>query len=110
MPRFLPFLRAIVGLSPKSHLLLGRPVPHHLLRWQVVTMVHDRRLSAGIFMQPSRSKTAGQQYCLATWKSYQDKTARWHVTTSLFPDEIDPSLMLLQECRRRMMMTPVGAT
>src|SRR5207244_2849253 len=108
--KLVPFLRAIIGLSSKTPLFLGRPVPPGMHSWQALAVVHDRRLSAGIFTKPAKSKTAGCVYCLVTWKSFQDKAGRWHVSTALFPDEIDPALMLLQECRRRMAMTTTAAS
>jgi hypothetical protein len=57
-------------------------------------------LSAGIFTEPPRKKGGDKIYRLAVWKSYQSKTGQWIVSTSFFPDEIDPALRLLGDCRQ----------
>ena len=94
------FLRLLIGLKPKSTFVLGRPVPPSLRRSTPLIVRHDRRISAGIFTQPPKKKGGDTVYRLAVWKSYQTKLGRWVVSTSFFPDEIDPALRLLDDCRR----------
>lgn len=93
-------LRLVIGLKPKSAFVFGRPVPPSLRKATALIVKHDRRLSAGIFTEPPRKKGGDTVYRLAMWKSYQTPLGRWVVSTSFFPDEIDPALRLLDDCRR----------
>lgn len=104
------FLRLIIGLSPKPTFVLGRPVPPALRRWTPLSVQHDRRVSAGIFAQRASSKSSPTVYRIAIWKAFQHpSTTKWIVTTTLFPDEIDPALRLLDECRRALPLTDGAA-
>lgn len=95
------FLRFLTGISARPHLVLGRPIPPGLHKWKPLMVKHDHRISAGIFSHSSRSKTAKTVYRAIVWKSFQKSPGgRWAVSTSLFPDELDPALRLLDECRR----------
>lgn len=102
---FVRFLRFITGVKPKPTFVLGRPIPPSLRRATPVSLKHDRRISAGIFSEPPRKEGGDKVYRLAVWKSYQTPAKRWQVSTSFFPDEIDPALRLLEECRRSMPST-----
>ncbi len=94
------FLRFMVGIKPKQNFVLGRPVPPSLRKATVLVVKHDRRVSAGIFFEPPRKTGGDKVYRLSVWKSYQMKTGKWVVSTGFFPDEIDPALRLLEDCRR----------
>lgn len=94
------FLRLVIGLKPPSTLVFGRPIPPSLRQTTPVVVKHDRRLSAGIFTEPPRKPGGDTVYRLALWKSSQTKSGRWVVSTSFSPDEIDPALRLLGECRQ----------
>lgn len=96
------FLCSIIGLSTKPTFVLGRPLPPGLKGYTAESVVHDRRLSAGIFSQTSRAKSKAKLYRLVVWKAYQEPGGRWRVSTSLFADEIDPALGLTLEARRRL--------
>lgn len=96
----LRLLRLVIGIRPKSTFILGRPVPASMRKAKPLVVRHDRRLSAGIFSEPPRRKGSDSVYRLAVWKSYQTPLGRWVVSTSFFPDEIDPALRLLDDCRR----------
>ncbi len=100
------FFRLLVGLKPRQSFVLGRPVPPSVIRWQPLAVQHDRRISAGIFAQKSKSKTSPLVYRLVIWKAYQmPKSTKWIVSTSLFPDEIDPAIRLMEDCRRQLALT-----
>ena len=104
------FLRLLIGLKPRQTLVLGRPVPPALQRWTPLVIRHDRRVSAGIFALKSKAKTADLVYRLAIWKAFQSpKSHEWIVSMSLFPDEIDPALRLLADCRRELPLKAEGA-
>jgi hypothetical protein len=96
----LKLLRLVIGLKPTSAFVLGRPIPPGLRRATPIVVKHDRRISAGIFTEPPRKKGGDRIFRLSVWKSYQTKRGEWVVSTSFFPDEIDPALRLLSECRQ----------
>lgn len=99
MVRFLSFLiGGYRGRKPKF--LLGRPIPPSVRNSEALAVKHDRRISAGIFSDAPKKKGKDRSYRLVVWKSYQNKTGQWQTSTSFFPDEIDPALRLLNECRQ----------
>ena len=96
------FFRFIAGVKTKPTFILGRPIPASLRKATVLVVKHDRRVSAGIFTEPPRKTGGDKVYRLAIWKSYQLTTGKWVLSTGFFPDEIDPALRLLDDCRRSM--------
>jgi hypothetical protein len=99
MPSLRMLFRAVIGL-PIRATLDGRPLPNTVAGYTPVAVVHDRRLSAGIFTL-SRRKSA-PLYRLVAWRTYTDKQGQERATTSLHRDEIDPILRLLDQCGRRL--------
>ncbi len=99
---FVRFFRFLTGIQPRSMMVHGRPVPPGVRKATPLVVRHDRRLSAGFFVEGPRKKGKDKAYRLVVWKSYQNKVGKWIVSTSFFPDEIDPALRLLEECRRNM--------
>ena len=91
--------RAVIGL-PNRTTLDGRPLPSSLAGYTPVAVVHDRRLSAGIF--ELRRRKAAPLYRIVAWRTYADKQGHERATTSLHRDEIDPVLRLVDQCSRRL--------
>lgn len=98
----LRLVRFLLGVKPRQNFILGRPIPPSLRKATALVVKHDRRVSAGIFTEPPRKNGGDKVYRLAVWKSYQLKTGKWAISTGFFPDEIDPALRLLEDCRRSM--------
>ena len=97
---FRNFVRSIIGL-PSRRTLGGRPVPASVAQCRPVTVIHDRRLSVGVFaVQQRRGKEP--LYRVVAWRTYTDRQKKEHATTSLHRDEIDPVLRLVEECARRL--------
>jgi hypothetical protein len=91
--------RAVIGL-PIRTTLDGRPLPSSLAGYTATAVVHDRRLSAGIF-ELRRGKSA-PLYRIVAWRTYADKQGRERATMSLHRDEIDPAIRLVEQCGRRL--------
>ena len=83
--------RAVIGL-PIRTTLEGRPLPSSLAGYTATAVVHDRRLSAGIFELRGRVGAAVPHRRLAS--TYADKQGCEHATMSLHRDEIDPAIRL----------------
>lgn len=101
MSKLRTLLRAVIGL-PTVHTLEGRPLPGAADGCKVVAVAHDRRLSAGVFRMPSKAKKAPPRYKIIAWRTYRDGRSHERATTTLFRDEIDPVLRLLQQCGDRL--------
>ena len=99
MLSFRMLFRAVVGL-PTRATLDGRPLPSTLTSYTPVAVVHDRRLSAGIF--ELRRRRADPLYRVVAWRTYADRQGRERATMSLHRDEIDPVLRLLDQAGRRL--------
>ena len=93
-------LRAVIGL-PTRRTLDGRPMPAAVEDAKPVVVIHDRRLSAGIFAM-QRRKNAAIQYRIIAWRTYADRQGRERATMNLHRDEVDPVLRLLAECAQRL--------
>ncbi len=95
MPRKLTSLaKAVFGLQ-RATTLDGRPVPQSVNGWKSVAIVHDRRLSAGIFSKRRKRKSPAV-YRIVVWRTYRDKKAgKERATTTLHADEIEPVLDLV---------------
>ena len=95
MPRKLTSLaKAVFGLQ-RATTLDGRPVPQSVQKWRPAAVVHDRRLSAGIFSH-RRKKKSPAIYRLVVWRTYRDKkVGKERATTTLHADEIEPVLDLV---------------
>ncbi len=80
----------------------GRPVPENLRSCKAVAVVHDRRLSAGIFEMPRKNRREVPRYRVVVWRTYRDgKTKRERASTTLYRDEVDPALRLVAQCGDR---------
>jgi hypothetical protein len=88
--------RRVLGLKVRTT-CDGRPLPAALEDAVPMVVVHDRRLTAGVFEHPRR-KGAPSHYRVVAWRTYADKRGREHATLSLHRDEVDPALRLLAEC------------
>ena len=99
MRKLSSLVRAVFGLSGPST-LDGRPLPQSVRGWRAVVVVHDRRLSAGIFAL-RRRKSAGL-YRIVAWRTYRGKTGNEQATSTLHRDELDPVSRLIQQCAERM--------
>jgi hypothetical protein len=97
---FRNFLRSIIGL-PTRRILDGRPVPSSVAQCTPVIVVHDRRLSVGVF-STRRRRGRAPQYRIVSWRTYTDRQKKERASTSLHRDEIDPVLRMLEECVRRL--------
>ena len=95
------FLKRVCGLDV-SHRHDGRILPSSLRGCTPVVIVHDRRLSAGIFEMRRKRKRSNPVYRLVTWKTYRLRSGTECATTVLHRDEIDPALALLAKCGERM--------
>ena len=93
-------VRAVIGLPIKSS-LDGRPLPSMLGGCQPVVVVHDRRLSVGIFM-PRRQRNKAPQYRVVAWRTFADRQGKERASVNLHRDELDPVLSMMQECYRRL--------
>ncbi|MFN0019477.1 MAG: hypothetical protein ACKVP0_14550 [Pirellulaceae bacterium] len=97
---FRNFVRSIIGL-PARRTLDGRPVPPSVAASTPVAVVHDRRLSVGVF-STQRKKGQPVQFRVVAWRTYTDRQKKERATTSLHRDELDPVLHMLGECLRRL--------
>ena len=104
---FRNFVRSIIGL-PTRCTLNGRPVPASVSGCMPVTVVHDRRLSVGVF-STKRRRGQAPQYRIVSWRTYTDRAKKERATTSLHRDELDPVLRMLEECARRLSVAEVGS-
>ncbi len=87
-------VKAVCGLRT-AKTLDGRPVPQSVNGWKSVAIVHDRRLSAGIFSK-RRKRKSPDVYRIVVWRTYRDKKAgKERATTTLHADEIEPVLDLV---------------
>jgi hypothetical protein len=100
MFKFRDLLRAVIGL-PTRRTLDGRPLPVTVENAKPVVVVHDRRLSAGIFAV-ERRKNVPVHYRIVAWRTYADRQGRERATMNLHRDEVDPVLRLLAECTQRL--------
>jgi len=103
MSKFSTLLRAVIGL-PLSTTVNGRAVPRSLHGATPVSVVHDRRLSVGLFVI-RRGRKGASLYKLVAWRTYTDKTGKEQASLSLYRDEIDPVLRLVQQCEQRLPAT-----
>lgn len=103
MTKLRSLFRAVVGLSaPRT--LDSRPLPSSAIGLQPVAVVHDRRLSAGVFAVP-RKKSKTPLYRLIVWRTYRDAKGKESATVNLFRDEVDPAFRLMQQAVERIPMT-----
>ncbi len=100
MFRFRHLLRAVIGLSTRPT-PDGRALPAAVEGAKPVVVVHDRRLSAGIFAT-QRRKNAAIHYRIVAWRTYADLQGNERATTNLHRDEVDPVLRILSECAQRL--------
>ncbi len=101
MPKFGTLLRGVFGLSRRAT-LDGRAFPDSLRGCTPVVVVHDRRLSAGIFALSRKRRKSGKLYRIVAWRTYRDKKGTECASTALYRDELDPVLRLIQQCVERM--------
>lgn len=101
MSTFRTLLKAVVGLKT-AHTLDGHPLPRIVEGCKPVAVAHDRRLSAGIFRVPGNGKRSSSRFKIVAWRTFQDSGGHERATTTLYRDEIDPILRLLQQCGDRL--------
>ena len=113
MPKLKYLVKAVFGLQ-RAKMLDGRPVPQSVNGCKAVALVHDRRLSAGIFELPRKRKKSPPVYRVVTWRTYRQSITknerrskagraytqkrvshRERATTTLHADEIEPVLDLV---------------
>ena len=100
MQGFRKLVKAVVGLKT-AKTLDGRPTPQSVQTWELAAVVHDRRLSAGIFSRRRRKKSPAV-YRIVVWRTYRDKkAAKERATTTLHADEIEPVLDLVTKLGNR---------
>jgi hypothetical protein len=100
MTKFTSLLKAVCGISTKPALSDGTPVPISLQGWEPLAVVQDRRLCGGVFMRSGRSRMPS--YRLVIWRTYRDRTGKENASTTLFRDQIDPALALMNLLAQRM--------
>ena len=94
-------VKSVCGIRT-SHHHDGRLLPTSLHGCTPVVIMHDRRLSAGIFEMRRNRKSSSPVYRLVAWKTYRLSTGTERATTVLHRDEIDPALALLARCGERL--------
>lgn len=121
MPKLKYLARAVFGLPTKVTTLDGFPVPESVRGCKAIAVIHDRRLSAGIFELPRKKKKSPVSYRVVTWRTYRQSITRnerrfkagraytekrvshrERATTSLHRDELDPMLDLLAKLGERL--------
>lgn len=102
MSRLTYLFKSVCGLSTQRR-LDGRLLPASAQGCKPVVIVHDRRLSAGVFEVRRRGrKSKTPLYRVAVWRTYRLRSGTERATTQLFRDELDPALALLAKCAERM--------
>ncbi len=105
MPKLRTLVQAVCGLHT-AKTLDGRPIPRSVNDWKSVAVVHDRRLSAGIFSKRRKRKSPAV-YRIVVWRTYRDKKAgKERATTTLHADEIEPVLDLVAKLGDRFVIIP----
>lgn len=117
MPKLSKLVKAVLGLPTTTKTLDGRPLPESVRGCKPVAVVHDRRLSAGIFEIPVKGKKSSGIYRIVTWRTYRHSATskQWRslpsgrsymrkqvshaerATTTLHADEIEPMLDLVNK-------------
>lgn len=100
MSKLSTLFRAVIGL-PLSTTVNGRALPRSLHGATPVVVVHDRRLSVGLFAS-GKSHKGVRQYKFVAWRTYTDKAGKEQASLSLHRDEIDPVLRLVRQCEERL--------
>ena len=94
--------KSVCGIRTSRH-HDGRLLPSSLQGCTPVVIMHDRRLSAGIFeLRRRKRKSSNPAYRLVAWKTYRLRSGTERATTVLHRDEIDPALALLAKCGERL--------
>ena len=93
--------KRVCGL-PVSRCVDGRPIPKSMRRSKPIAVLHDHRLSAGVFEQKSRMRGSKPKYRLVVWKTFKLRDGTEIATTSLYRDEIETAVTLLNKCNERM--------
>lgn len=103
MPSRLTYLvKSVCGIHTSQH-HDGRLLPASLQGCTPVVIMHDRRISAGIFeLRRRKRKSSNPVYHLVAWKTYRLRSGTERATTVLHRDEIDPALALLAKCGERL--------
>lgn len=100
---FRTFARMVIGLPVKSRTLDGRAMPSLGKGYTPVAVVHDRRLSVGVF-STRRKGSHAQQYRIVAWRTFTGHDKKERASMNLHRDELDPVLHMLEECMRRLPM------
>ena len=99
--RFTYLVKSVCGFRT-SHRHDGRLLPSSLKGCAPVVVVHDRRLSAGIFEPRRKRRSSNPVYRLVAWKTYRLRSGTERATTVLHRDEIDPAIALLAKSGERL--------
>ncbi len=94
-------VKSVCGIRTSRH-HDGRLLPSSLKGCTPVVIIHDRRLSAGIFELRRKRKSSSPVYRLVAWKTFRLRSGTECATTVLHRDEIDPALALLAKCGERL--------
>jgi hypothetical protein len=104
MPKLSFLLKRVCGIPTARH-HNGKLLPQSVHGCLPVVVMHDRRLSAGIFEVRSYRQSKAKVYRLAVWRTYQLRSGTERATMQLHRDELDPALALLAKCGDRMSMS-----
>ena len=94
-------LKRVCGLSTTRR-VDGKPLPKSLQYGKPIVVMHNHRLSAGVFELRARSRGAKPRYRIAVWKTFTLRSGTEIATTSLYRDEIESAVGLLSKCSERL--------
>lgn len=93
-------LKRVCGLDP-TRKLDGRLIPDSLRHYKPVVVMHDRRISAGIFSPARRRRKSVPKFRVVAWRTYQIRGVE-KTSMTLHRDELETAVSLMNRCSERL--------